>query len=503
MTPRRLRTRVRLALVALSAVAPLSAARAELTLPPVFSDHMVLQRHQPLPIWGTADPGQLIVVRFADQVVSATADTTGAWRTTLASLDASSTPRTLTVEAYASAPENPKSSLENRKFQDVLVGEVWLCSGQSNMEMALGVRTAGAAPEMTHDAALAADLPTMDYPTIRLLRVSKESRRAGHLLTVGWDQAHGDALAAFSAAGFFFGQHLQAELGVPVGLILSAWGGTCLEEWISDTGYAPLATTLGAEPPPANGFETDADFVSRNFDVMIAPLIPYALRGVLWYQGESNLLRYTDGQRYAAKFAALVADWRQRWAAPTLPFYAVQIAPYAYTLRPQATFTDTDLPRLWQGQRLAADTVPHTGLVPIGDTVTDLREIHPGGKRIVGQRLAALALNRTYGRTQIPATGPRFDHATFTARGAIVYWQGAPQGLRTTDGQAPRHFELAGADGQFLPADATIDGNTIVLASPDVPHPTAVRYAWSESALPNLTNTANWPAYPFSTDTTP
>ncbi len=496
----RLHARLALALT-FASVLLASIGRAELALPPVFSDHMVLQRHRAVPIWGTADPGQLIVVRFDAQVVHATANPTGAWRLTLASLDANTTPQTLTVEAHPADPTTPNSPIDIRNFADVLVGEVWLCSGQSNMEMALGVPAAGAQAETAHDDALARDLPTMDYPTIRLLKVDQTSREAGALRVTGdgWAQAHGDALEKFSAAGFFFGQKLQAELNVPVGLILSAWGGSCLEEWISDAAYAPLESALGDHA--ARGFERRADFVGRNHDVMLAPLAPYVLRGVLWYQGESNHLRYRDGPHYAAKFAALVAHWRALWSAPELPFYAVQIAPFNYsTFRRGLDIAPTALPAFWRGQQLAAETVPHTGLVPIADTVEDARELHPGGKRTIGQRLAALALNRTYGRTQVPATGPLFDHATFTARGAIVHFTGAPHGLTTTNGQAPAHFELAGDDGQFLPADATIAGNTVILTCPDIPSPVAVRFGWHETAVPNLANTAGWPAYPFSTE---
>ncbi len=475
-------------LIATLCSVPLSA---ELTLPAVFGDHMVLQRHQAVPIWGTAHPGALVIVRFGEQVVHTTADPTGAWRVRLASMDADATPRTLTVET-----QNRDSPIENQKFQDVLVGEVWLCAGQSNMEMALGVPASGAEPYTKDDPELARELPTMDYPAIRLLKVSQQSREDGILRTHGWSQAHGDALARFSATGFFFGQRLRTELNVPVGLILSAWGGSALEEWISDADYAPLEQILGSDAE--RGFARRPDFVGRNWDVMLAPLAPYALRGVIWYQGEANLLFYRDGERYADKFAALVSGWRRHWTRPELPFYAVQIAPFNYSsFRPNVRFEPDDLPRLWRGQRLAAEQVSHTGLVPSADTVTDVTNIHPGGKRTIGQRLAALALNRTYGRSQVPATGPVMDRVAFTARGAVVHFRGAPNGLVTTDGQPPANFELAGDDGQFLPADATIEGSTVILVCPDIARPAAVRYCWHETARPNLANTAGWPAYAF------
>jgi sialate O-acetylesterase len=167
---------------------------------------------------------------------------------------------------------------------------------------------------------------------------------------------------------------------------------------------------------------------------------------------------------------------------------------------PRFQFDPDELPQLWRGQELAAARVLYSGLVPSADTVTDVTNIHPGGKRTIGQRLADLALSADYGRTQVPATGPVFDRVTFAGRGAVVHFRGVPQGLKTTDGQAPAHFEMAADDGQFLPADATINGDTIILTCPDIPDPAAVRYCWHETAIPNLVNSAGWPAYAFHTE---
>jgi sialate O-acetylesterase len=423
------------------------------------------------------------VVRFAGQERPATADANGRWRVTLASSPASADPRDLTV-----------SGDNTITLHDVLVGEVWLCSGQSNMEMAVGVLTAGAQPETTHDPALASEVKTLAYPQIRLFRVEKKLQPPD-VVSAGWAECAGDPLARFSAAAFFFGRDLQQTLGVPVGLIESAWGGSRLEEWISDGAYAAVRPRLGADVDRC--FETNDRFVSRDYDAMIAPLAPFAVRGVLWYQGESNIIAYNDGIHYADKFAALVANWRGVWDRPDLPFYAVQIAPYVYSQRKDKLPHATDeLPKLWEAQYLAT-SIPHTGLVPIIDTVDDVHNIHPGKKSIVGRRLAALALADTYGRRHLVAGGPVFKAVEFHDGAAVVHFTGVDGGLVTTDGKPPSDFEVAGADGHFVPAMATVRGDSVELRGRDVTEPTAVRFAWSETARPNLANKAGWPAYPF------
>jgi sialate O-acetylesterase len=461
-----------------------SPALADVTLPAVFGDHMVLQRSQPIPVWGRAAPGENVVVRLAGQKRETKADDAGRWRVVLAPLDSSAEPRELTIAA------------ENTiVLRDVLVGEVWLCSGQSNMEMAVGVPAAGAQAESSYDPTLARALPALAYPTLRLFRVSQKSREVGDVRSDGWAICEGAALAHFSAAGFFFARDLQAALGVPIGLIEATWGGSRLEEWLSDAAYAPLETILG--PDAERCFERNESVVSRNYDVMIAPLAPFALRGVLWYQGEANLIFYNDGLHYADKFAALVANWRAAWSAPELPFYSVQIAPFTYTqFKGKLSHADDALPKLWEAQQRST-AIPHTGLVPIADTVADVHNIHPGGKSIVGRRLAALALARTYGRADVAAGGPVFREVEFEGAIARVVFAGVDGDVTTNDGAPPNGFEIAGADGAFYPATASIRDHTIEVTAPEVARPAAVRFGWHETARPNLVNRAGWPAFAF------
>ncbi len=478
--------RHRLVFSILAALATIRPVAADVALPHVFGDHMVLQRDRALPIWGTAAAGENVSVTFGGEVQRTTADANGRWRVTLGAREASTNPQELVI-----------AGTNTLTLRDILVGEVWLCSGQSNMEMAVGVTTAGAKPEAEYDATLAAEIKTAVYPGLRLFRVEKK-RQGSDVVTPGWSECGGDALARFSAAGFFFGRELQAALGVPVGLVESAWGGSRIEEWTPDQAYAPLDKILGSDAERC--FERDASFVGRNYDAMIAPLAPYALRGVIWYQGESNVIAYNDGVRYADKFAALVTGWRTAWGQADLPIFAVQIAPYVYSARKdKLPHAADELPKLWEAQQVAT-AIPHTGLIPIADTVDDVENIHPAKKSIVGHRLAVLALTRTYGRTGLVSAGPMFVRAEFRDGAALVHFANATDGLVTRDGKAPSDFELAGSDGRFVPAAATIVGSTVRVTADGVMQATAVRCGWHETARPNLANRAGWPAYPFRSD---
>lgn len=461
-------------------------ARADVALSHVFGDRMVLQRDAAVTVWGTAGAGERVTVKFAGHTANVTAAENGHWRVALPALKASAEPRDFVVVGTNTIT-----------LHDVLVGDVWLCSGQSNMEMAVGVTTAGAKPEAAYDPALAEEIRTATYSGLRLFRVEKKLQPPD-VVTTGWSECSGDALARFSAVGFFFGRDVQRAMGVPIGLIESAWGGSRIEEWMSDDAYAPLQKTLGTDADRC--FERNAAFVSRDYDAMIAPVAPFGLRGVLWYQGESNIIAYNDGLHYADKFAALVANWRAAWGRPDLPFYAVQLAPFVYTTRKdKLPHTDDELPKLWEAQR-AATAVPFTALVPIADTVDDVKNIHPHHKAVVGQRLAAVALARAYGRNDVAAAGPVFERAELRDGTAVVHFANAKDGLVTRDGVAPVDFEVAGADGKFVAAHAKIEGDTVHVTAAGVTAPEIVRFAWHETARPNLANRAGWPAYPFRSD---
>ncbi len=475
----------------LLALAPLlafaTATRADISLPKIFGDRMVLQRDAAVPVWGQAAPGEPVTVHFAGQEKSATADAAGKWKTALDPLGASFEPRDFSVSGSSTVT-----------LHGVLVGEVWLCGGQSNMEMAVGLTTAGAKPESDTDAGLAEAIKIGAWPGLRLFRVEKRLQPP-EVVSNGWTECSGEALAKFSAAAFFFGRELHADLGVPIALIESCWGGSRIEEWISDADYAPLEKILGADAERC--FERNATLISRDYDAMIQPLAPFALRGVLWYQGESQIIAYNDGAHYAEKFKVLVDSWRRVWGQPELPFYSVQLAPFLYSTRKdKIPHDDAELPKFWQSQ-LATAALPHCGLVPIADTVTDVKNIHPAKKSIVGHRLAALALSETYGRKGVVHSGPVFAECQLEGDHATIHFA-TPSPLAARDGQPLTDFEIAGTDGKFVPATAVIRGKARVeVSSPEVPKPAAVRFAWHEIAQPNLMNTAGWPAYAFNTST--
>ncbi len=459
------------------------SSRAEVSLPKILGDGMVLQRDIPAPVWGRAAAGEAITVRFAGQEKATVAGADGHWEVALDPLDASRTPREMTVAG---------SNVIH--LGNILVGEVWLCSGQSNMEYAVGVSTAGAPAATQSDPALAEEIKTADFPALRLFRVEKKLQPP-EVVSGGWSEARGEAIARFSAAGYFFARRLQGELNVPVGLIQAAWGGSRIEPWTPAEAYPRLPAF--AREAAVQPLQIDGMAPGKYYDGMVRPLAPFGVRGVLWYQGESNIIATNDGLRYADKMQALVEGWRTAWRRPDLPFYCVQIAPFHYTGRKAdpVPHSDEELPKLWEAQARALQ-LPHTGIVPITDLVDDLDNIHPGHKREVGGRLAALALAETYGRHDLVHSGPVFSGLTIDGPHAVVRFDGA-DALVTRDGKPPTGFEVAGKDGAFVPAEAAIHGTRVDVFSPAVTSPVAVRFGWHETGQFNLMNTAGWPAYPF------
>lgn len=500
------------------------ALRADLKLPGVISDHMVLQQQQPNPIWGWDTPGTKITVSFAGQTCTTTAGDDGSWAVKLAPRSADATPQTLTVTGST-----------QREIKDVLVGEVWLCSGQSNMEMGIG---------MVQDGAK--EIAAANFPGLRLLKIPKawlpepQADQAGNWKTCTSETIAQGGWNGFSAAGYFFGRELHRKLNVPVGLIDATWGGTRIESWTSPEGFAAVpalaelnrAVELG-EPrsevhkqrlgqfldetgnwlasaraaltnaalvpampayPPALLPPHDVQNPTALYNGMIFPVHPLAMRGAIWYQGESNL---GDGMLYAEKMKALVGGWRQIWGEGDFPFYFVQIAPYNYGNSPQL------LPELWEAQAAAAREIPNAGMAVIND-IGNLKDIHPTNKQEVGRRLALLALAKTYGQKERVFSGPVFQSLEIEGGALRVRFAHADGGLVSRDGQPLSGFEIIDAEaGGFVKAEAQIDGATVVLSSPEVHHPVAMRFAWNQLAEPNLMNGAGLPAGAFRAGAVP
>jgi sialate O-acetylesterase len=463
------------------------AARGAIRLPAVIAENMVLQRDQPAPIWGWSDPRVQVRVGFHEQERFATADGNGRWTVRLEAEDASDDPRKLTITAG-----DEKLTLGN-----IVVGEVWVCSGQSNMEKPIGDQP-GQKPcfDATEEIAAA------DWPMIRLFKTKKaQADRPAEDVEGEWVVCTPESIDAtkFSAVGYFFGREIHREVGVPVGLIDSTWGGTRIEPWTPAEAFGQVAgleeLAAAAKKP---GTKAENTMPATLYNGMIAPLVPFAIRGAIWYQGESNVMDVNDGHRYTAKMEALIGGWRRAWEQGDFPFYFVQIAPYRYHKdRGERVKDDDQLPLLWEAQ-VDALKMAHTGMAGTTDLVDDLRDIHPRNKKDVGLRLARIALATDYGK-HVQLSGPVFKRADFRADDVVLHVDHGG-GLASRDGKPLTWFTIAGEDGKFVQADAAIEREHVVVRSDAVKAPKAVRFAWDEEAQPNLVNGAGLPALPFRTD---
>lgn len=495
MTPLRITAAFVLGCAAIFAAAP--TADAALKMPAVFSDHMVLQRDHPLPVWGWGEPGETVSIRLAEAEVAATADAAGRWRATLPKKSASTAPLTLTVRGSSTLT-----------FSDVLIGEVWLCAGQSNMEMSLGNTEGGAAA-----------ITEADRPMIRLLQIPRKTSLVPEPdVAASWTvcspttikQGHS---GGFSAVAYHFARELQPKLGVPIGLIESAWGGTRLDPWTPPEGFAavPALADISAKvqqnlaslrdtprDPSAPG--PDNRTPASVYHAMVHPLVPFAIRGALWYQGEANVAEGSVAQAplYTEKMRALIGGWRSVWQQGDFPFLFVQLAPYAY--RGQAPDI---LPAFWEAQTQALQ-IPHTGMAVINDLADKLDDPHPRNKHEVGRRLALLARKHVYGERELVATGPVFRSLRVDGARLRIRFDAIGGGLASRDGQPLSHFEIRGAEPQsFMPATAVIEGDEVVLSAPEVAAPVAMRFAWHKFAQPNLINKEGLPAGAFRASSEP
>jgi sialate O-acetylesterase len=455
--------------------------KAEVRLPNVFSSNMILQCDKAVPVWGWALPGETISVRFAGQRFKTTADTKGSWKVMLVPMKPSFEKREMTI-----------AGTNTIVLSDVLVGEVWLCSGQSNMEYTMALMRGYKLPKKGVDSA-ALEL-SKSYPSIRLFKVEKVLSTPD-VTTSGWHVASDSALAKISAAGFFFAKDLQQQLKVPVGIISSSWGGSRIEPWTPAEAY--MALPAFAKAKATIPFEIDSVRPGKNYRSMIQPLAPFAIRGVLWYQGESNCMIH-DGMRYADKMQALVEGWRKEWNDKSLPFYSVLIAPYYYTHRKDhLQHTPETLPEFWEAQ-FQSTKIPNTDIIVVTDLVDYLSEIHPSYKWDVGRRLSLVALADTYHK-KMESTGPVFKSMKIKDGKAILSFDHA-LGLKSSNGEPLSWFSVAAADGNFVPAQAIIIGQQLIVSAPSIDKPSMVRFAWNETAMPNLVNGAGLPAVPFRTD---
>ncbi len=490
---------------------------ADPKLPRLLSNNMVLQQKTQAPVWGWADPGEEVTVRFLDQTVSAKADPEGRWEVKISTPEAGG-PYELTV-----AGKTTQITLRN-----ILVGEVWVCAGQSNMAWTVAA-SLNAAQE----------LASANYPKIRLFTVARKvSDKPLEDCEGLWQECSPQTVSGFSAVAYFFGRQLHQERGVPVGLINSSWGATPVESWTSrqalqsepsvkplldqwdrmvadwpnvdpqylrryqhklknwEQSQAKPAAKKTPPPPLPDRSAASSHRPANLFNSMIAPLTRYPIRGAIWYQGESNVTR---AWQYRTLFPLLIRDWRRAWGQDDFPFGFVLLAPFEY----KRDVNFTDIPPTWcaelrEAQLITLKTVPNVGMACLMD-LDEITDIHPRNKQEVGRRLALWALGAVYGRPVV-YVGPMYESMAVEGDKIRIRFTGVGGGLVSRDGQPLREFTIAGQDGQFHPATAVIEGDTVVVSSPKVPRPVAVRFAWRDAAVVNLANKEGLPAAPFRTD---
>jgi len=496
-----------------------SSVLAEVRLASPFTSHMVLQRDLQVPVWGTAEAGETITVTFAGQEIFTTAAADGTWRVDLQPMPASAEPRELVVTG------NRQSPSENLKCDDVLVGEVWLASGQSNMDFSMSKKVkyfAGVTNE-------AAEIAAANYPLLRLFTGEAQKTCAPTNRVGGeWKSCTPENAPAFSAVAYFFARDLQNEINVPVGVITEAFGASTAEAWIdretlaADPKLKPLLARFDAavdnfrtnrppvvapprsedvsatnaappsrrRPPGSRDPVQDQHNATVLFNGMIAPIVPFALRGAIWYQGESIVDANKGGIKlYPHVQAALIRDWRKLWGEGDFPFYIVQLAG-------QEAASNSPLVREAQATVLA---LKNTGMAVATD-IGEAKNVHPKNKQAVGERLARIALANLYG-SKMEFSGPAYESMKIEGRTIRVNFSHLGGGLVAQGGGPLKWFEIAGADKKFVSAAAKIDGDSVVVSSPEVTAPVAVRYAWVN--FPdgcNLCNAAGLPAAQFRSD---
>ncbi len=493
----------------------MSTVRADVRLPEVISNNMVLQKDIPLPIWGWATPGEEVSVTLGDSNAKVAADGAGKWKVSLPAIKTAGGPHEMTVKG--------KNEI---KVLNILVGEVWAGSGQSNMQWSVNA-SLNAAEEIKN----------ANFPKIRIFMVPLiPSGTPSEHVQAQWVECSPQTVGGSSAVLYFFGREIHQKLDVPVGLITTAWGGTRIEPWIPPQGFTAIPELAGERDKWLGMLNGYADALAHHADSikvynhavaaakpgdtlpaapsgvasinhplnssgqhtglyngMIHPIVPFGIRGFLWYQGESN---NGQGMHYYQMKRGLIEGWRSAWNQEgnrDFPFLFAQLAPYNYG-PPRAT----DLPGIWEAQT-ATLQVKNTGMAVLTD-ITTIGDIHPPNKQEVGRRLSLWALANTYGKADLVYSGPLYKALAVDGNKAVVSFNHAA-GLNSRDGKDLSWWSVAGEDKKFVVAKATITGDTVVVSAEGVTKPVAVRFGWNQLAEPNLSNGAGLPASPFRTDT--
>lgn len=441
--------------------------QAQLKLAQVFADHMVLQRQKKVPVWGTAKAGDKVTVSYNSNSAVAIADASGSWLAYLHPMEAQAEGKDMTVTAGG----------QHVVLHDVLVGEVWLCSGQSNMRMELMFRDAAIPGVVDWEN----EVKKANYP---LIRFYNRFRGKGASL---WEACDSNSVKLFSAVAYYFGAEIYKELNVPIGLIHQSAGGTSIQKWIPERYFEQL--------PWSKQYLDFSQYVpwlepASCYNNFIAPLAGYGIRGVLWYQGESNANFNVHGYSYRYLLPLLITSWRKEWKQDDLPFAFVQLP----------LFNNSNAFRyIREAQLNTLKTIPNTGMVTSYDEDEFRTMLHPRNKKHVGERLAIWARSTVYGRKELEAMGPVYQ--SYEKTGNVIKVQ-FNRDIQSGDGKELKGFMIAGANKEFQPAVAVITGkNAVSVSNTSVTAPLAVRYTWGENIDPgNLTGTTGLPASPFRTD---
>ena len=451
----------------------------QLSTPYVLSSNMVLQHGNHIPVWGKSRPHERIQVSFGKQRLQTKADTEGKWHVEFSPMAVNKTPQTLTIKGKDSTIV----------YENILVGDVWLCSGQSNMEYTMRLNRKFAPPARGKDVA-AQELEKPANPMIRLFIAQRWNEPSA------WEVADSNSLALFSAPGYFFGKAIQEKLDIPVGLIRAAVGGTRIEEWTPGEVY--LQSPVFAEQMRSDGKVGGLEPGER-YQHQIAPLLPFSIKGVIWYQGENNC--GVGERQYAEKFEVMVDAWRKAFKLPDIPFYSVLLSPFSYSggRGYKGPFTAEELPLFREQQIRAKELVSNSDFIVVSDLTDNVQDIHPSYKWEVGARLARVALAKEYGFADIVWSGPRLAQKEIKEGTIVLSFEHVGDGLKTNNrNRFLDWFEIAGEDGCFRPAIARIkDKDKVVVYHPEIKQPRQVRFGWHEVAKPNLVNSEDLPAVPF------
>jgi sialate O-acetylesterase len=458
----------RIFLVILLITSLIASSSAKIILPSVFSDNMVLQQNSEVAIWGWSNPGETVKIVAgwnASDTVKVKGDNTAAWKTTIRTTRAGG-PYTIQIIG--------EGALE---LKNVMLGEVWICSGQSNMEMNVGWNIFNGEEE----AAKA------NHPNIRIFNIPKIGAEYPQQdCRATWTVCSPETMRATSAVGYFFARQLQEKLNVPVGIIVTCWGGTPAEVWIEKSRIENNQELNNAKYALKYDWWPGEPAVSYNS--MIVPVIPYGIAGTIWYQGESNC---SNHQIYAKLMKTLIDNWRSDFKKD-FPFYFVQIAPYDYGENGTSEFVR-------EQQELVSKTVSNTGMVVVSDFIDDVKDIHPKDKLNVGKRLANYALAETYKQNVGAYKSPSFKSMQVEKGKVILNFNDVLTGMKCI-GKTPEKFLIAADDKKFVPATAKIEGATVVLSSKLVINPVAVRFCFDDTSMPDIFSNEGLPLAPFRTD---